>query len=53
MGEMTVETGVAVLGKSVLLWGKWALKYGVVLAYLWVVFRKVETYMRSRKLKKV
>jgi len=34
-------------------YGKIFLKYGLILFYVWVIFGKVNAYLRSRKLKKV
>lgn len=34
-------------------YGKSALKYGLIVGYLWLVFRKVDEYLKRRKLKKV
>lgn len=33
--------------------GRSALKYGLIVGYLWLVFRKVDEYLKRRKLKKV
>jgi hypothetical protein len=34
-------------------YGKSLLKYVLVLAYLWLIFRKVDQYLKRRKLKKI
>lgn len=34
-------------------YGRSALKYGLIVGYLWLVFRKVDEYLKRRKLKKV
>lgn len=34
-------------------YGKVALKYCLIFAYLWLIFKKINAYLNSRKLKKV
>jgi hypothetical protein len=48
---MTEQTAVPFTA-AILYYGKSALKYGVILAYLWVVFKKVDGYLRKKKGKK-
>ncbi len=38
---------------TIIYYGKSILKYGIILVYLWVIFGKVDGYLKRRKLKKV
>jgi hypothetical protein len=49
-GVAGVTSGIA---SAFFSYGKVVLKYAVVLAYLWVVFSRVDTYLKRRKLKKI